>query len=112
MPGAIGPSTLEDTLIHKNGNGGSVVTQGGKNLPAVLAQMRADVLYGRPSNYAETLAERYRSLDAETINSAMRTALDPDKLTWLIVGDAAKIKEQLDALGMPVEVRSAPGGDR
>jgi ribose 5-phosphate isomerase len=31
-------------------------------------------------------------------------AIDPGKLTWVVIGDAAKVKPQLDALGIPLEV--------
>jgi hypothetical protein len=29
---------------------------------------------------------------------------------WVVVGDAASVKPQLDALGLPVEVVKAPAG--
>ena len=35
----------------------------------------------------------------------MAEAVDPDKFTWVIVGDVDKIKAQLDALDMPIEYR-------
>jgi ribose 5-phosphate isomerase len=46
-------------------------------------------------------------MDAEKLNGAMRTALNPKALTWVIVGDAVKVEDQLKPLGMPVEVRRA-----
>ena len=72
---------------------------------SVLAQMQSDVMYQRPSNYAETVADRYKALSADDLNTAMAAAIDPGKFTWVIVGDAAKIKPQLDALDMSVEYR-------
>lgn len=86
---------------------GNVLEQAGnfERSSSVLAQMEADVLYGRPSDYAESVADRYRALDANQIDSAMRNAVDPDKLTWVIVGDAAKIADQLAVVGLPVEVQ-------
>ena len=72
---------------------------------AVLSQMQQDLLYGRPLDYADTLAQRYKSLDTQQLDSAMRGALDVSKLTWLIVGDAAKIQDQLADIGLPVEYR-------
>jgi len=74
---------------------------------AVLRQMQQDRLFGRPFDYPETLASQYRALDAAKLDSAMRDALDIGKLTWIVVGDAAKIKPQLDATGLPVEVRAS-----
>ena len=71
---------------------------------AVLGQMQADRLNKRPFNYAETLAGRYNALTAAALNDAMRVKVDPSKITWLIGGDAAKVKPQLEALGLPIEM--------
>ena len=35
-------------------------------------------------------------------------ALDPKGFTWIVVGDAAKVRPQLEKLGMPIEVVEAP----
>jgi predicted Zn-dependent peptidase len=71
---------------------------------AVLGQMQADRLNKRPFNYAETLASKYGTLTAAALNDAMRVKVDPSKITWLVVGDAAKVKPQLEALGLPIEM--------
>ncbi|QJB69165.1 M16 family metallopeptidase [Parasphingorhabdus halotolerans] len=78
---------------------------------SVLGQMQEDVQFGRPSNYAETVAARYRTLTAEDLNKAMADAVDPNGFTWVIVGDADKIKPQLEALGMPIEYRGYEASD-
>ncbi len=72
---------------------------------AVLGQLRADVRFGRDFDYAETLASRYRGLDAKQLDAAMREAINPDGFTWVIVGDAEKVAPQLSDLGIPVEYR-------
>jgi len=77
----------------------------------VLGQMQGDVMFKRPSNYAETVAERYKALTADDLNKAMTSAIDPDKFTWVIVGDADKIKTQLEALDMPIEYRGYEAGN-
>ncbi len=71
---------------------------------AVMSGMQSNVLYHRPDNYYETLASRYRSLTAAQLDAAAKAAIDPGKLTWVVIGDAAKVKPQLDPLGIPVEV--------
>jgi hypothetical protein len=43
-------------------------------------------------------------MTAKALNDAMRVKVDPSKITWLIVGDAAKVKPQLEALGLPIEM--------
>ena len=73
---------------------------------AVLGQMRADALYKRPFDYAEKLADKYRALTADGLSAEFKSKVDVDKMTWVVVGDAAKVKPQLDALGLPVEMQS------
>ena len=79
--------------------------------PSILNQMQADVMFGRPSNYAETIADRYRALTAEELNKAMADAIDPGKFAWVIVGDVDKIRGQLDGLDMTVEYRGYEASD-
>jgi len=75
---------------------------------AVLgAMMTIDVL-GRPDNYYETLAPKYRAQTIASLDQAVRGALDPKGFTWIVAGDAAKIRPQLEKLGMPIEVVEAP----
>jgi predicted Zn-dependent peptidase len=75
---------------------------------SVMGGMASNVLYHRPDNYYETLASRYRALKASDLDAAAKAAIDPAKLTWVVIGDAAKVKPQLDALGIPVEVVKTP----
>lgn len=74
---------------------------------AVLAAMQSNDLYKRPDTYQTTLAARYRAMTLPQLNSAIQGALDARRITWIVVGDAAKVKPQLDTLGLPVEVVSA-----
>ncbi len=69
---------------------------------AVLGQMQADVLYGRPFDYVESLGQRYNALTTETMDAAARAIIDPARLSWVVVGDKSRIADQLDALGLPV----------
>ena len=52
--------------------------------------------------------DRYRALTTSDLDQAARAAIDPAKLVWVVVGDASKVKSQLDTLGIPVEVIEAP----
>jgi hypothetical protein len=69
--------------------------------------MSMDVL-GRPDDYYELLAPKYRAQTPASLDKAIRTTLDPKGFTWIVVGDAAKIRPQLEKLGMPIEVVEAP----
>jgi predicted Zn-dependent peptidase len=74
---------------------------------AVMGGMQSNVLFHRPDNYYDTLASRYRAMTGPQLDAAAKAAIDPSKLTWVVIGDAAKVKPQLDALGIPVEVVKA-----
>ena len=70
---------------------------------AVLSAMQTNALYGRPDNYYELLADKYRGQTRATLDAALREAIDTRGFVWVVVGDAAKVKPQLAKLGLPVE---------
>jgi len=74
---------------------------------AVLSAMQANDLYRRPDNYYATITQKYRALTLPQLDAAARAAIDPNKFVWIVVGDAAKVRPQLDSLGLPVEVVTA-----
>ncbi|MEO7365927.1 MAG: pitrilysin family protein [Sphingomicrobium sp.] len=71
---------------------------------AVLSAMQTNALYGRPDNYYELLGDRYRALNNGAVDQALRGAIDARGFVWVVVGEAAKIRPQLDKLHMPIEV--------
>ncbi len=71
---------------------------------AVLNALRGNALYRRPDNYWETIAERYRGMTSQTLDQRARQLIDPSKIVWVVVGDAAKVRPQLEKLGLPIEV--------
>ncbi len=74
---------------------------------AVLGSMLSSSRYGRPLNYPETLPEKYRTLSPSDIAAAADEVLAPDSLVWVIIGDAEKVRAEVEAAGVgPVEVRS------
>ena len=77
--------------------------------PAVLGAMQGNALFGRPDNYQETLASMYRAQTTESLDAAARAALDADKFVWVVVGDASKVRAQLETVGLPIEQRELEG---
>jgi predicted Zn-dependent peptidase len=75
---------------------------------AVLNAMVNNALYGRPDNYYELLAPRYNGLTTAGVDQALARMIDPKALVFVVVGDAAQVRPQLDKLGMPIEVIEAP----
>lgn len=76
----------------------------------VLVAMEANDLYGRPDDYYDGIAQKYRALTAQQLDTAARAALDPKQFVWIVVGDASKVRGQLDSLGLPVEVVASATG--
>lgn len=71
---------------------------------AVLGAMQSNDFMRRPDDWQEGLAKKYRALTMAQVDAAARGAIDPDRFIWVVVGDAAKVRPQLDSLGLPVEV--------
>ena len=66
------------------------------------------VQLGRPDDYYTTLADKYRSMTAAELDRAARSAIDIGKFSIVVVGDAAKVKPQLEKLGFPLETVQLP----
>ncbi|MDP3781689.1 MAG: hypothetical protein Q8Q79_02105, partial [Sphingopyxis sp.] len=58
---------------------------------------------GRPDNYYETLPATYEAMTTAEIDAAARKAMSTDDIVYVVVGDAAVVKPQLDGLGLTVE---------
>ncbi len=70
----------------------------------LLSAMMRNSLIGRPDDYYETLPKTYRAMTAADFDKAAREAINPDRLIWVVVGDAKLVRPQLDAVGLPVEM--------
>jgi predicted Zn-dependent peptidase len=71
---------------------------------AVLSAMQQNDGRHRPDDFYDTLAQKYRAMTVAELDAAARGAIDPNKFVFVVVGDASKVKPQLDSLGLPVEV--------
>jgi zinc protease len=65
---------------------------------AVLGDLAQIVTYGLPEDYWDTYAERINNLTLAEVSSAAVTTLNPDALTWVVVGDRERIQADLEAL--------------
>jgi predicted Zn-dependent peptidase len=74
---------------------------------AVLAAMQTNALYGRPDNYYELIADRYRALTTSQVDQALSSMLNPNAMLFVVVGDARQIRPQLEKLAIPIEVSEA-----
>jgi zinc protease len=76
--------------------------------PAVLGALRSNALYHRPDDYQVKLADRYRGMTSQVLDTTARRYIDPRNFIWIVVGDASRVRPQLDRLNLPVEVIPAP----
>ncbi|WP_210431064.1 M16 family metallopeptidase [Iodidimonas gelatinilytica] len=66
----------------------------------VLNAMLSNARFGRPLDYEESLKGRYEALGLGDVESAASEVLHPDKLTWMVIGDRAKIEDSIRALDL------------
>ncbi|MFC4698681.1 M16 family metallopeptidase [Glaciecola siphonariae] len=67
---------------------------------AVLASLLASDRFARALNYPETLPQQYQGLSTADLSNAANEVLHPEKLIWVIIGDASKIKAEVEAAGI------------
>jgi len=71
---------------------------------AVLGALRSNALYHRPDDYWTTIAGRYRGMTAQTLDTTARRYIDANNFLFVVVGDAGRVRPQLERLGLPIEV--------
>jgi len=74
----------------------------------LMGGMERNDMLKRPDDYYAHIASKYRALTVNDLNAVARRDIKPGELVWVVVGDAAKVKPQLEATGLPVEVVNAP----
>ena len=66
---------------------------------AVTRALASMVRYDLPHDYYDTYAANVRALDLSTVSGVARSLIRPDRLVWVVVGDAAIVEEEIAALG-------------
>jgi predicted Zn-dependent peptidase len=67
---------------------------------AVLDAVENIVKYDRPDDYVQTLKARIEGQKDAAVEAAAKEVIHPDRLTWVIVGDLAKIGAPVRALNL------------
>ena len=76
---------------------------------AVMGTIEGNVLYGRPDDYVFKRKAEIEAMTPAKVDAAAR-AIDPNALTWVIVGDLSKIEQPVRALKLgEVTVLDADG---
>ncbi|HQV50168.1 MAG TPA: pitrilysin family protein [Dokdonella sp.] len=77
---------------------------------SVLGVLVGNALYTRADDYVTTLKAKYEAQTDADIEAAAKQIIQPDALTWVIVGDLKKIEQPLRALKLgEVSVLDADG---
>ena len=64
---------------------------------AVLGTLESNLLYGRPDDYVFLRKAQIEGLTPAQVDAAAKT-LDPNAITWVVVGDLGKIEQPVRAL--------------
>jgi zinc protease len=77
---------------------------------AVLGTIASNQRYGRPDDYVQRRKARLEALTPAIVQAVASKTFDPANMTWVIVGDLAKIEAGVRALDLgPVQVLDADG---
>jgi zinc protease len=67
---------------------------------SVAASMLDLVQFGLPDDYYQAYARKILALGIPEVTDAAKTAVNPDNVVWVVVGDRAKIEASIRALGL------------
>jgi len=77
---------------------------------AVAGAIAEMIVFGYPDDYVRTLKERLEAQSVDGVRSAAQQALDASRLTWVVIGDLAKIEQPVRDLKLgTVQVLDADG---
>jgi zinc protease len=77
---------------------------------AVAGAIAEMVAFGWPDDYVRTLKGRIEAQTDDAVRAAAREALVPARLTWVVIGDLAKIEQPIRDLQLgAVQVLDADG---
>jgi zinc protease len=92
-------ATPEEVATSKNG---SILTLPGRweTARAVARDIAALVRFKLPDDYWSRYADLVAKLDVDGVNAAAGRLVEPDRLTWVVVGDLGVIEQKVRALGL------------
>lgn len=103
------PPTEEEMMLMVKGNTLPLPGRFATNT-SLINYIMSNEHYGRPYNYAETLAGKYKALTPALLQQMAKENLRPDALYWVIVGDLSEIEQNIRDLSLgTVEVWDANG---
>jgi predicted Zn-dependent peptidase len=77
---------------------------------AVAGAIAEMIIFGYPDDYVRTLKDRLEAQSVDGVRAAAEQALDPSRLTWVVIGDLARIEQPVRDLKLgTVRVLDADG---
>src|SRR4029453_163273 len=92
------PPPADELQGIKNNLAGVFVLQNSSR-QGIINQLSFCDLHGLPADYLGTYVQKILAVTPEEVLRVARQYLDPDKMTIVVVGDKAKIADQLSAYG-------------
>lgn len=100
LRGSLGSVPLSDEEIEKAKKRQTLQLPGQfETQRAVLSALREQVVYGFPPDYYQAYPAKVHALTRETLEAAGQSFVDPDRITWVVVGDRKKVRKEIEALG-------------
>ena len=101
-------TTAEELELYRRGEVLTLPDRFGTN-NAMVGYLRHVTRFQRPYDWITTLPDRYSAVTPDTVTQAA-AILNPEAMTWVIVGDLSKIEAPVRAAGLgEVEVWDAQG---
>jgi predicted Zn-dependent peptidase len=76
---------------------------------AVQGSLIEQLLYNLPDDYFDTYSGRVRALRSTDLDRVATRIVKPGNLTWVVVGDRAKIEAGIRTFGYEVRIIDADG---
>ena len=103
------PATPEELAHHIDQRVNSLPGRFETN-SAVMEILLDNQRFGRPDGYPQALSDNYHNVTLDSVQSAAARVLNPDELTWVVIGDRSVIEDELiEAFGARVAVMGPDG---
>jgi len=99
--GMVGDHPISEDELTKVQLNETLKLPGSRETLEALGQSIVDIVqFGLPDDYYDTYAGKVRALKTSDVEGAAKEVVRPDNLTWIVVGDRAKIEAGVRELNL------------
>jgi zinc protease len=99
--GIVGDNPISSDELKKIQANETLKLPGSRETLEALSQSIVDLVqFGLPDDYYDTYAGKVRALKTSDVNAAAKEVVRADNLTWIVVGDRAKIETRVRELNL------------